>query len=121
MNPILPPDPSAWHALPVAETLAALATDAQTGLAGPEAARRLARDGPNALPEPPRRSLARIFAQQFMSPLIYLLLAAAAIAFALGERGDAAVILAVLVFNAAIGSFQEGRAERSMAALRRLA
>jgi Ca2+-transporting ATPase len=46
---------------------------------------------------------------------------AALLAVALGHHGDAAVILAVVVVNALIGTFQEGRAERSMAALRRLA
>jgi magnesium-transporting ATPase (P-type) len=42
------------------------------------------------------------------------------LAVALGHHGDAGVILAVVLVNALIGSFQEGRAERSMAALRRL-
>ena len=42
------------------------------------------------------------------------------LAFALGQRGDALVILVVVIVNALIGTFQEGRAERSMEALRRL-
>ena len=76
--------------------------------------------GPNALPEAPPRPLWRIFARQFKSPLIYILFVAAVLAVALGHHGDAGVILAVVLVNALIGSFQEGRAERSMAALRRL-
>jgi len=77
--------------------------------------------GPNALPEAPPRPLWRTFARQFSSPLIYILFAAAMIAVGLGHYGDAGVILAVVIVNALIGSFQEGRAERSMASLRRLA
>ena len=84
-----------------------------------EAQRRL--HGANALPEPPPRPAWRLFARQFASPLIYILFVAAALAVALGQHGDAGVILGVVLVNALIGAFQEGRAERSMAALRRLA
>lgn len=55
------------------------------------------------------------------SPFIYLLLAVATVALLLGERSDAMVILAVVVVNSIIGSFQEGRAARSIEALRALA
>ncbi len=62
----------------------------------------------------------QIFFRQFKSPLIYLLLVAAGIAAVLGEHADAAVIVGVLLTNAIVGAFQEGRAERSMDALRKL-
>jgi Ca2+-transporting ATPase len=62
-----------------------------------------------------------VFLRQFHSPLIAILGVAAALAVALGHHGDAVVILSVVVVNALVGSFQEGRAERSMAALRQLA
>jgi Ca2+-transporting ATPase len=110
-----------WHALRGEEVLAALGSDAASGLAPAEAERRLARSGPNALPERRRRSMLAVFLRQFQSPLIYLLLVAAGIALALGHRSDAAVIVAVVALNAAIGTLQEGRAERSLEALRRLA
>ena len=61
-----------------------------------------------------------IFTHQFLSPLIYLLLAAASIAFFIGEAKDAIVILVVVFLNAIIGTFQEGRAEQTLDALRRL-
>ena len=110
-----------WHTLRSEEALAALHSDAATGLLAEEAERRLARFGPNALPEQRRRSILAVFLHQFQSPLIYLLLVAAGIALALGHRSDAAVILVVVLLNAAIGAVQEGRAERSLEALRRLA
>jgi magnesium-transporting ATPase (P-type) len=110
-----------WHALAVDEALRLLQVDPQRGLAEGEALERAAQCGANALPEPPPRSLWRIFARQFLSPLIYILFVAAMLAVALGHHGDAGVILGVVFVNALIGMFQEGRAERSMAALRRLA
>jgi Ca2+-transporting ATPase len=61
-----------------------------------------------------------VFLRQFKSPLIHILFIAAALAAGMSQWGDAAVILAVVLVNALIGSYQEGRAERSMAALRRL-
>ncbi len=111
----------AWHALHAEEALAAIGSDAERGLGSSEAQRRLERFGPNALPEPKRRSLAWVFAAQFKSPLIYLLFVAAGIAVAVGHLSDAAVISVVVLLNALIGAFQEGRAERSLQTLRRLA
>jgi Ca2+-transporting ATPase len=110
-----------WHALPGSEALATILSDPERGLSAPEAAARLARHGPNALPEPPRRGPWVVFLAQFRSPLIYLLFGAAAIALVAGHRADALVIAIVVVVNALIGAFQEGCAERSIQALRRLA
>ncbi|MDP1692545.1 MAG: cation-transporting P-type ATPase, partial [Burkholderiaceae bacterium] len=109
-----------WHALASAAVLAALASDAQRGLDAQSVEWRLAEHGPNALPEPPKRSVLLVFLRQFKSPLIYILFVAAALAAGMGHWGDAAVILAVVLVNALIGAYQEGRAEASMAALRRL-
>lgn len=110
-----------WHALPSADAVAVVESDPLMGLSSEEAARRLAQFGPNALPEPAQRSLFAVFLTQFKNPLIYLLLAATVMAFLLGERVDAVVILVVVALNALIGAFQEGKAERAMIALRRLA
>jgi len=109
-----------WHALPVAQLLRHFELDSQQGLDANSVQRAQSRHGPNALPEPPPKPLWRTVARQFKSPLIYILFVAAVLAVALGHHGDAMVILAVVLVNALIGSFQEGRAERSMAALRRL-
>jgi len=109
-----------WHALQTREAIALLESDADRGLSSPQAVERRARSGPNSLPDAERRSTLAIVVGQLKSPLIYLLLVAAAIAVALGETTDAAVILAVVGLNALVGAFQEGRAERALAALRRL-
>ena len=115
-NPPAPP----WHALPARQVLARLACDPAAGLSAAEADRRRAQHGANMLPEPQRRSMLAIVARQFKSPLIYILFAAAVLAIALSHHGDAVVILLVVLANALIGAFQEGRAERSMASLRQL-
>jgi magnesium-transporting ATPase (P-type) len=115
---VTPRDP--WHALTAEAALQRSGTPPRSGLDAGEVVRRRARDGRNALPEPPPRPLWRILLRQFRSPLIYILFVAAGLAIVLGHHGDAGVILAVVVVNALVGSFQEGRAERSMAALRRL-
>jgi Ca2+-transporting ATPase len=109
-----------WHALPPQEVFQRVRSDAARGLAREEAARRLAEHGPNALPEAKRRSLLTVFLRQFASPLIYILFIASAVAFTVGKRGDAGVILIVVFINAVIGTVQEGRAERSMESLRKL-
>ncbi len=116
--PLSPNDP--WHAIEAGVAIESLGSQATAGLSSQAVAQRRAEVGPNALPEAARRSAWLFLLQQFKSPLIYILFVAAGLASALGYWGDAAVILGVVVANALIGAFQEGRAERSMAALRRL-
>jgi magnesium-transporting ATPase (P-type) len=98
-----------------------MGSHAGTGLTADAVAAHAAQYGPNRLPQAARPSLALQFLRQFKSPLIYILFLAAALAALLGHWGDAAVILSVVLANAIIGAFQEGRAERSMAALGALA
>lgn len=109
------------HALSLDEVRALLETPADDrGLTSEEAAARLARHGPNTLPAPEPVTLAAIILHQFLSPLIYILLAAAAVAALLRDFVDAGFIVLVVSINAALGAFQEWRAERSAAALQNL-
>ena len=108
-----------WHALGADETMARLGSDAVRGLSAAAVQQRQAEFGPHAMPEPPPQPAWRRLARQCQSPLVAILVVAALLAVALGHLGDAGVILVVVV-NAVIGLVQEGRAERSMAALRRL-
>ena len=107
------------HALSAADACAALATVA-TGLASAEARARLARFGRNELPHAEPPGVARIFLRQFLSPLIYILLAAAALSAVMRDWSDSGFILAVLVLNAIVGTVQEYSAEKSAHALRAL-
>ena len=108
-----------WQSLSGAETLDVLQSSL-SGLTAAEAAARKKRFGPNALPAKPPPGIPLLFLRQFLSPLIYVLLAAALIALPLGEFSDAAFIVAIVVLNAILGTAQEWKAERSAADLQRL-
>lgn len=110
-----------WYALSADEAVSLLGSHAERGLDTARAREVLERVGPNALPEASQRPFWAVFLGQLKSPLIYLLLVAGLVAFWMGHRTDAAVIFFVVLLNAAIGSVQEGRAEKSIEALRKLA
>ncbi|MBO3752859.1 HAD-IC family P-type ATPase [Streptosporangiaceae bacterium NEAU-GS5] len=99
------------------DVLAGLGVDAVHGLSEQEAARRLIRYGPNALPAVHGRGPLIRFLMQFHSPLIYVLLAAALITAVLGDRVDACVIAGVVLLNGLVGFLQESHAENALAAL----
>ncbi|MBS7534382.1 HAD-IC family P-type ATPase [Ancylobacter sonchi] len=108
-----------WHALPHREVARHLGVGAE-GLTAAEASARLARHGPNRLPEPPRRHPLLRFLAQFNNMLIYFLLAGALAASLIGHGIDAGVILAVVLANAIIGYVQEGKAEEALRAIREM-
>ncbi|HEX8107175.1 MAG TPA: HAD-IC family P-type ATPase, partial [Kofleriaceae bacterium] len=114
-------DETPWHALDVVSAVERLATDPQRGLDVSALGELRMRYGPNELPAARQRPLWMVFLNQFRSPLIYLLFGAAAVALLLRETKDAIVIFIVVLLNALIGAYQEGRAEQALAALRRLA
>jgi magnesium-transporting ATPase (P-type) len=112
-------EPVAWHALAPSQVLDRLDTNA-AGLDGAEVARRRATYGANALPEKQPPSLLSIVLHQLKSPLIYILLAAAALSIATGDVKDAGFIGFVILLNSVLGTWQEWRAEQSAAALQRM-
>ena len=109
--------PPRWFAQSLAEVAAALTTS-PAGLSADEAAVRLRTFGPNTLIEPPRRSPLMMFAAQFADLTTLVLIGAAVFSAFIGEPSDVVVILIVVLINAALGAFQELRAERAMAALK---
>ncbi len=108
----------AWHALPASGVARTLAVDPSAGLTAAEAAVRLSRFGVNALPEAAGAGALQRLAEQFTSFLVLVLVAAAVLSFALGERLDAVAIMAIVVLNALLGFAQEHRAERALQTLR---
>jgi P-type Ca2+ transporter type 2C len=124
VSAVLPSPPEAkgapWHES-ASDACKRLGVNPRTGLDPLEAARRLTRGGPNTLPAPQHRSLARMMVGQLTEFMVLLLLASAVVAGLLGELQDIAAIVAIVVLNAALGVVQEYRAERALAALRALA
>ncbi len=105
--------------LPVAEAVERQQTDAAQGLTQAEAALRLAQFGSNTLAHAHQRSTLAIFLSQFQSLIVALLVAATAIAFAMGEIIEAVAILVVIVLNAGIGFFTEWKAAQALSALQK--
>ena len=87
------------------------------GLTSDEAGRRLAKSGPNAMPDTSVHPL-RIALEKFWTPVPWMLEAAILLELALGKYVEAAIIALLLVFNAALGLFQESRAQATLAALK---
>src|SRR3990167_1304191 len=107
-----------WHTKTVPEVLGAL-DSREHGLTKEEATKRFQKYGFNKLPEGKVDGLLIIFLRQFKSPLIYILFAAAGIVLAMGEVIDASIIFAVLLFNAIVGTIQEGKAQNTLLALKK--
>jgi Ca2+-transporting ATPase len=110
----------AWHALPAESVLERLQTSS-AGLTDEEAARRLERHGPNALPSGGGHEALAILLRQIRDPLIYVLLASTALAILAGKVFDGLVIGSVVVLNATIGFVQEYRANKAIKALSAMA
>jgi Ca2+-transporting ATPase len=91
-----------------------------SGLTSAEAAARLARDGPNALPEPGRRGPWAMIGHVLREPMLMLLLAAAMIYMLLGDPGEAALLVASVVIVIGLTVYQEYKSERALQALREL-
>jgi len=125
-NPTVPPSTATpasrqdvpWQARSAEQAVELWRTDAAIGLGADEARRRLQEHGPNRLPEARRRGpLARAVAQ-FNNPLILVLIVAGTLTALLQHYLDSAVIFGVVVINAIIGFFQEGKAESALEAVR---
>lgn len=106
-------------ALAQKELFSALLSE-EKGLTQTEAQKRLIKFGKNEISREKGKSWLKILAAQFANPLIFILIAATAIAFFLGEKTDAAIILAIVVINGVLGFFQEFKAEKAVRELRKL-
>lgn len=110
-----------WHRLSPVETTELLQVDPAVGLSVAEATERLERFGRNELTGQETRSPWRILWEQFTSTMALILTAAALISGLVGSLKDAATIFAIVILFALLGFFQDYRAERAIAALKKLA
>ncbi|MEN3051224.1 MAG: cation-transporting P-type ATPase [Candidatus Methanosuratincola petrocarbonis] len=107
------------HAAPIEEIERNLGTS-RAGLTREEAARRLAAYGKNLIEEE-KPSRLRVFARQFKSILIYVLIVASVIALVLDKTEDFFVIVSIVMLNGVLGFWQEMKAEASIRALKKMA
>ncbi|MEW6302367.1 MAG: cation-translocating P-type ATPase [Verrucomicrobiota bacterium] len=110
-----------WHTFDADEVARRLETDAARGLNSATALERLDACGPNELIDEGGRSVWKILRDQLAATMVVVLIVAALISLALRDYKDALAILAIVILNAAFGFLQEYRAEKAMAALKRLA
>ena len=104
----------------VEEALAELKSG-RSGIAADEARARRATYGPNELVAKKKKSMLLMFLEQFKDFMILVLIAAAVVSGIIGEPSDTIAIIVILVLNAALGFSQEYRAEKAMAALKKMA
>ncbi len=102
------------------EVESVLGTSASHGLSDAEAGERLARFGANQLTEKKGRSALGQFLDQFKDFMIWVLIGAAVVSGFLGEWVDAVAIIAIVILNSVMGFIQEYRAEKSLAALKKM-
>jgi H+-transporting ATPase len=88
-----------------------------SGLTADEAQRRLRQFGQNAMPDTRQHSLRNTLAK-FWAPVPWMLEATIVLELLLGKHIEAAIIATLLVFNAALGFFQESRAQATLTALK---
>jgi ATPase, P-type (transporting), HAD superfamily, subfamily IC/ATPase, P-type (transporting), HAD superfamily, subfamily IC len=89
-----------------------------TGLTSQEAQRRLTQYGYNKITEEKSPSWLKILIRQFLSPMMYILMAAAIASFFIREMKDVIVITIALLINVTLGFIQERKAERSLSSLK---
>ena len=124
-----------WHSYGIETTIEILASDSQQGLGQEELKRRQQYYGKNEIIEEPKRRNSEIFLDQFQNVMLLMLIAVAVISGLLdllqiqGGRGahvgvpfkDTIAIFAIVLLNGVLGYLQESRAEKALAALKRLA
>ncbi|GMR11499.1 MAG: cation-translocating P-type ATPase [Anaerolineae bacterium] len=110
-----------WHTAETHEALDRLHVDPEQGLTAHEAQQRLHEHGPNELIEHGLKSPWRILWEQLTAIMVVVLIIAAVVSLLVGDQLDAIAILAIVILNAILGFVQEYRAERAMAALKRMA
>src|SRR6056297_2135914 len=101
----------------VDEVLRSFKTDPEKGLSDDEAEKRLDTYGRNQLKKQKQKSLFEILIDQINNPIVYLLTAAAVLAFVFGDIPEGIAIVVVLILNTMIGFWMEFQARKSMNAL----
>ncbi|NLL79694.1 MAG: cation-translocating P-type ATPase [Clostridiales bacterium] len=108
-----------WHAKEIREIYDTLSISGE-GLSGEEAKRRQEKYGRNELAENGKKSILRIFMEQFQDFLVLILIVAAVMSGFMGDLESSLVILAVITMNAVLGTIQNKKAEQSLEGLKKM-
>ena len=109
-----------WHLISIQESLSNLNTNQQNGLSESEASARIAQYGHNELIERGGRKPLQILWEQLTATMVLILIAAAVAAGLLGDTKNTIAILSIVVLYAFLGFIQEYRAEKAIAALKKM-
>jgi Ca2+-transporting ATPase len=110
-----------WYQQSPEEVAQSLDTSLTSGLSSGSAQSKLETFGPNELKEQEGKSFLQKLIAQFSDFLILILIAAALISVFVGEAKDAIVIMSIVIVNALLGLYQEGKAEKALEALKKMA
>lgn len=106
-----------FYKLSTAESLQTLEVDLQKGLDETEITKRQEQYGKNSLPAGEGTNWVKLVLDQFKDLMVIILIVAAVISAFVGDSKDVIVILAIVVLNAILGTYQEFQAEKALAAL----
>jgi Ca2+-transporting ATPase len=109
-----------WHLIEIQESIANLNSDGRNGLTKAEVAARLEQYGANELVERGGRKPLQILWEQLTATMVLILIAAAVVAGLLGDTKNTIAILAIVILYALLGFSQEYRAEKAIAALKKM-
>ncbi|MBE0556939.1 MAG: HAD-IC family P-type ATPase, partial [Proteobacteria bacterium] len=109
------------HCRGIDDVVGELKTHIESGLSHEEAKDRLQKHGPNELTEKPRPGFFKLLLDQFNNFLVIILIVAAIVSLLLGEYIDSIAIMFIVVLNSVVGVVQESKAEKAIAALRKMA
>ncbi|HZJ99988.1 MAG TPA: calcium-translocating P-type ATPase, SERCA-type [Tissierellaceae bacterium] len=109
-----------WYKKSKDESLSILETNFDTGLSEEQASAKLEKYGHNELKEEKQKSFWKKLLEQFSDFLVIILIVAAIVSAAVGEGKDAIVIIAIVIVNAFLGLYQEGKAEKALESLKKM-
>ncbi|MDD7593527.1 MAG: cation-translocating P-type ATPase [Peptoniphilaceae bacterium] len=109
-----------WYLKSAEQAEQDLQTSRTTGLSTEEASKRLEQHGPNKLEEAKKTPLSQKLIAQLKDPLVIILIIAAVLSALTNAGVEALIIVAVVILNAALSIYQEGKAENSVAALQKM-
>ena len=110
-----------WYRKNIESTMEDISSNLNTGLSREEVNKRLAKYGPNELKEKEGEGFLAKILHQFTDFLVLILIGASIVSILVGEVKDSIVIIAIVLINATLGIIQEGRAEKALEALKKMA